>query len=79
MIPRGCCTVPPTRSARLNRASASFGSVNTGACAGFVLAAAASVALLAARRLSRHSRISFGPFLLGGALLATLAAALSHR
>jgi leader peptidase (prepilin peptidase)/N-methyltransferase len=47
----------------------------TGACAGFVLAAAAGVALLIARRISRHSRISFGPYLLGGALLATLATA----
>jgi leader peptidase (prepilin peptidase)/N-methyltransferase len=45
----------------------------TGACAGFVLAAAAGVALLATRRTSMSSRISFGPFLLGGALLATLA------
>lgn len=46
-----------------------------GACAGFVLAAAASAVLIAARRLSRRSRISFGPFLLGGALLATMVTA----
>lgn len=51
----------------------------TGAGAGFVLAAAASAALLAARRISRHSRISFGPFLLGGALLATLATTVGPR
>jgi leader peptidase (prepilin peptidase)/N-methyltransferase len=51
----------------------------TGACAGFLLAAAAGVALLAARRMSGHSRISFGPFLLGGALLATLATAAGPR
>jgi leader peptidase (prepilin peptidase)/N-methyltransferase len=50
-----------------------------GACAGFVLAAATSVVLLIARRMSRHSRISFGPFLLGGALLAALATAASPR
>jgi leader peptidase (prepilin peptidase)/N-methyltransferase len=51
----------------------------TGACAGFVLAAAFGVALLAGRRMSMHSRISFGPFLLGGALLATLATSASSR
>lgn len=45
----------------------------TGAAAGFVLAAVTGVALLAARRISRHSQISFGPYLLSGALLATLA------
>lgn len=50
-----------------------------GACAGFMLAAATSAALLAARKLSRRSRISFGPFLLGGALLATLTAAVGPR
>ncbi len=43
-----------------------------GASAGFVLAALASVVLLAARRISRRSRISFGPFLLAGAYLAML-------
>ena len=47
----------------------------TGAGAGFVLAAVAGVALLTARRISRHGRISFGPYLLSGALLATLATA----
>jgi len=34
-----------------------------------------SVALIAARRLTLQSMISFGPFMLGGALLAALAAA----
>ncbi len=44
-----------------------------GAALGFVLSAVVSVALLAARRVTLHSTISFGPFLLGGALLAMLA------
>jgi leader peptidase (prepilin peptidase) / N-methyltransferase len=44
-----------------------------GAALGFVLSAIVSVALLAARRVTLHSAISFGPFLLGGALLAMLA------
>jgi leader peptidase (prepilin peptidase)/N-methyltransferase len=44
-----------------------------GAALGFVLAAVASLALLAARRVTLRSAISFGPFLLGGALLAILA------
>lgn len=44
-----------------------------GALAGFALAALVSLGLLAARRVSLHSAISFGPFLLGGALLAILA------
>jgi leader peptidase (prepilin peptidase)/N-methyltransferase len=35
-----------------------------------VLSALVSVALLAARRLTMSSSISFGPFMLGGALLA---------
>jgi leader peptidase (prepilin peptidase) / N-methyltransferase len=41
-----------------------------GAALGFVLSALVSVALLAARRLTMRSSISFGPFMLGGALLA---------
>jgi leader peptidase (prepilin peptidase) / N-methyltransferase len=45
----------------------------SGAILGFVLSALASVALLAARRVTLRSAISFGPFLLGGALLAVLA------
>lgn len=46
----------------------------TGACLGFVLAAVAGLALLAAGRASRRSLISFGPFMLGGAFLALLGA-----
>jgi leader peptidase (prepilin peptidase)/N-methyltransferase len=41
-----------------------------GAALGFVLSALVSVALLTARRLTMRSSISFGPFMLGGALLA---------
>lgn len=44
-----------------------------GVALGFVLSAIASLALLAARRITLHSAICFGPFLLGGALLAMLA------
>ncbi len=43
-----------------------------GAALGFVLSAIVSLALLAARRVTLHSAISFGPFMLGGALLAML-------
>lgn len=57
----------------------SWGALITGAFAGFVLAAAAGAALLAARKMTRHSRVSFGPFLLGGALLATLTSAVGPR
>lgn len=39
----------------------------------FVLAATAGLALLAARRITLSSAICFGPFLLGGAILAMLA------
>jgi len=46
-----------------------------GAALGFVLCAIVSVALLVARRITLHSAICFGPFLLGGALLAMLAGA----
>ena len=48
-------------------------SMITGACLAFVLAAMMSLGLLAARRVSRRSMISFGPYLLGGALLAAMA------
>ncbi|MBO0825331.1 MAG: prepilin peptidase [Actinobacteria bacterium] len=41
-----------------------------GTALGFVLSALVSVALLAARRITMRSSISFGPFMLGGALLA---------
>jgi len=44
-----------------------------GAALGFILAAVASLVLLAARRVTLHGAISFGPYLLGGALLAILA------
>ncbi|HUD40350.1 MAG TPA: A24 family peptidase [Streptosporangiaceae bacterium] len=44
-----------------------------GAFAGFLLAALVSAGLLAARKITKQSRLSFGPYLLGGALLATLA------
>ena len=44
-----------------------------GGVLGFVLCAIVSLALLAARRISLHGAICFGPFLLGGALLAMLA------
>jgi leader peptidase (prepilin peptidase)/N-methyltransferase len=47
--------------------------VLTGAALGFVLAALASLVLLAARRITLRGAISFGPFLLGGALLVILA------
>lgn len=46
-----------------------------GASLGFVLMAVVSVGLLAARRITLQGSISFGPFLLGGALLAVLGAA----
>lgn len=45
-----------------------------GAALGFVLAALAGLILLAARRITLHSHISYGPFLIGGALLVMLAA-----
>jgi prepilin signal peptidase PulO-like enzyme (type II secretory pathway) len=44
-----------------------------GAALGFVLAALASLVLLAARRITLRGAISFGPFLLAGALLVILA------
>ena len=50
-----------------------WGPLLTGACLGFLLAAVVSLALLATRRIALHSVICFGPFLLGGALLAILA------
>ncbi len=43
-----------------------------GAALGFVLSALVSLALLAARRITLRSAICFGPFLIGGALLAML-------
>ncbi len=47
-----------------------------GAALAFVLSALVSLALLAARRISLRSAICFGPFMLGGALLAILASGL---
>jgi leader peptidase (prepilin peptidase) / N-methyltransferase len=44
-----------------------------GAALGFVLSAVASLALLAVRRITLQSAISFGPFLMGGALVAMVA------
>jgi leader peptidase (prepilin peptidase) / N-methyltransferase len=43
-----------------------------GAALGFVLAAVASLALLAARRITLRDAISFGPYLIAGALVAIL-------
>jgi leader peptidase (prepilin peptidase)/N-methyltransferase len=43
-----------------------------GAVLGFALSAVVSLALLALRRVTLRSAICFGPFLLGGALLAVL-------
>jgi|SRR5580658_494701 leader peptidase (prepilin peptidase)/N-methyltransferase len=51
----------------------------TGACAGFLLAALISLALLAGRKLSRRSKVTFGPYLLGGALLAMVATTAAGR
>jgi len=44
-----------------------------GAALGFMLSGVVSMALVAARRLTMQSMISFGPFMLAGALLAALA------
>jgi leader peptidase (prepilin peptidase) / N-methyltransferase len=44
-----------------------------GTALAFVLSALVALALLAARRVTLHSAICFGPFLVGGALLAMLA------
>jgi leader peptidase (prepilin peptidase)/N-methyltransferase len=47
-------------------------SLLAGACLGFLLAAAVSLVLLAGRRVTRSTLISFGPYMLAGALFATL-------
>jgi leader peptidase (prepilin peptidase)/N-methyltransferase len=44
-----------------------------GAALGFVLAGAAGLVLLAARRITLRGYLSYGPFLIGGTLLALLA------
>jgi leader peptidase (prepilin peptidase)/N-methyltransferase len=49
-----------------------WGSLAAGACLGFLLAALVSLVLLAARRVTAGTLISFGPYMLGGALLAAL-------
>jgi leader peptidase (prepilin peptidase)/N-methyltransferase len=49
-------------------------SVFDGAALGFLLAGIVGLVLLAARRVTLSSQISFGPFLIGGALLVMLAA-----
>jgi leader peptidase (prepilin peptidase)/N-methyltransferase len=46
--------------------------VTTAAVLGFALSAVASLALLAARRVRLNSAVCFGPFLLGGAMMAVL-------
>lgn len=48
--------------------------VLVGSLLAFALSAIASVALLATRRITLHSHLAFGPFLLAGALLAIVAA-----
>jgi leader peptidase (prepilin peptidase)/N-methyltransferase len=51
----------------------SWGTLLAGGCLGFLLSAVVSLALLATRRITLRSMICFGPFLLGGTLLAILA------
>ena len=56
-----------------------LGALVTGLAAGFVLAAAAGLALIAAGRATRRSQIAFGPFMVVGALAVIIAAGLSGR
>jgi len=51
--------------------------VIAGAVLAFVLTAVVSLALLASRRISLRGEICFGPFMLGGALLAILASGIA--
>lgn len=51
--------------------------VIAGAVLAFVLTAVVSLALLAARRIGLRDAICFGPFMLGGALLAILASGIA--
>jgi leader peptidase (prepilin peptidase)/N-methyltransferase len=44
----------------------------TGLAGGFVLAAVAGLALIAAGRATRKTQLPFGPFILGGAVAAML-------
>ena len=46
-----------------------------GAALGFILCGAVSLAVIAARRITLQSMISFGPFILASAPLAALASA----
>jgi leader peptidase (prepilin peptidase) / N-methyltransferase len=56
-----------------------WGELAVGAFLGFLLGGVWGMALLAARRVGRKGAIPFGPFMLGGALLAVFAGgALSH-
>jgi len=49
-----------------------WSSLLTGACLGFLLAAIVSLVLLAGRKVTRTTLISFGPYMLAGALFAML-------
>jgi len=49
--------------------------VIAGAALAFVLSAIVGLALLAARRVTLQSAMSFGPFLIGGAVIAALMSA----
>jgi leader peptidase (prepilin peptidase)/N-methyltransferase len=51
--------------------------VIAGAVLAFVLTAVVSLTLLAIRRISLRDSICFGPFMLGGALLAILASGIA--
>ena len=53
------------------------GELVIGLAAGFVLAAVAGVALIAAGKATRRSQIAFGPFMLAGALAVIIGAGLS--
>jgi leader peptidase (prepilin peptidase) / N-methyltransferase len=55
-----------------------IGALITGLFAGYLLAAVAGLALLAARRASRKSQVPFGPFLLAGTLIAILLSGLGQ-
>jgi leader peptidase (prepilin peptidase)/N-methyltransferase len=55
-----------------------LGTLVTGLVLGYVLAAVAGLALLAARRATRRSQVPFGPFLLAGTLAAIVISGLGH-
>ena len=52
------------------------GALVAGLFLGYLFAAAAGLALIAARRASRKSRLPFGPYLLAGTLTAILLSSL---